>query len=159
VQAGGHPVAENKIRQRDHRLWALVAEAILRCAQATVYDNSGIKGPRFVAQMSQGFIVGSPTWPDWTPQVLQSRWPTGDSPHAMCEPTDYRSASLAAIWPTMATAAGSVWLQPHAWTSTATRLATVTACWQVQCLSVNGTPAARAMSSLCTASSNVRVDT
>ncbi len=46
-------------------------------AQATVYDNSGIKGPRFVAQMSQGFIVGSPTWPDWTPQVLQSRWPTG----------------------------------------------------------------------------------
>jgi len=51
VQAGGHPVAENKIRQRDHRLWALVAEAILRCAQATVYDNSGIKGPRFVAQI------------------------------------------------------------------------------------------------------------
>jgi predicted ABC-type ATPase len=49
----------------------------MRCAQATVYDNSGIKGPRFVAQMSQGFIVGSPTWPDWTPQVLQSRWPTG----------------------------------------------------------------------------------
>ena len=45
VQAGGHPVAENKIRQRDHRLWALVAEAILRCAQATVYDNSGSKGP------------------------------------------------------------------------------------------------------------------
>ena len=30
--------------------------------------------------------------------------------HAMCEPTDYRSASLAAIWPTMATAAGWVWL-------------------------------------------------
>ena len=79
-EIGSEPVGirwENKIRQRDHRLWALVAEAILRCAQATVYDNSGIKGPRFVAQMSQGFIVGSPTWPDWTPQVLQSRWPTG----------------------------------------------------------------------------------
>jgi hypothetical protein len=30
--------------------------------------------------------------------------------HAMCEPTDYRSASLAAICPAMATAAGSVWL-------------------------------------------------
>ena len=30
--------------------------------------------------------------------------------HAMCEPPDYRSASLAAIWPTMATAAGRVWL-------------------------------------------------
>jgi predicted ABC-type ATPase len=76
VKSGGHPVAENKIRERYHRLWALVAEAILRCDQATVYDNSGRKGPRIVAQMSDGFIVGSPTWPDWTPQALQSRWPT-----------------------------------------------------------------------------------
>jgi predicted ABC-type ATPase len=77
VQGGGHPVAENKIRERYHRLWALVAQAILQCDQATIYDNSGIKGPRIVAQMSEGFIVGSPDWPDWTPQVLQSRWPTG----------------------------------------------------------------------------------
>src|SRR6185312_9196667 len=31
--------------------------------------------------------------------------------HALSEiPTDYRPVSLAAIWPTMATAAGSVWL-------------------------------------------------
>ena len=60
-QAGGHPVTENKIRQRYHRLWALVAEAITRCDQATVYDNSAIKGPRIVAQISEGFIVGSPT--------------------------------------------------------------------------------------------------
>ena len=30
--------------------------------------------------------------------------------HAMCEPPDYRSASLAAICPAMATAAGWVWL-------------------------------------------------
>ncbi|MCW2563626.1 MAG: hypothetical protein JWQ31_2186 [Mycobacterium sp.] len=58
------------------RLWALVAEAITRCDQATVYDNSGLKGPRDVAQMSEGFIVGSPAWPDWTPHELQSRWPT-----------------------------------------------------------------------------------
>jgi predicted ABC-type ATPase len=76
VQAGGHPVAENKIRERYHRLWALVAEAIPRCDQATVYDNSGLKGPRVVAQMSEGFIVGSPTWPHWTAQALQTRWPT-----------------------------------------------------------------------------------
>ena len=61
VQAGGHPVAENKIRQRDHRLWTLVAEAILRCPQATVYDNSGSKGPRIVAAMTDGFVVDSPT--------------------------------------------------------------------------------------------------
>ena len=26
--------------------------------QATVYDNSGLKGPRIVAQMSEDFIVG-----------------------------------------------------------------------------------------------------
>ena len=75
VRAGGHPVAENKIRERYHRLWALVADAITRCEQATVYDNSGIKGPRIVAQMSEGFIVGSPAWPHWAPQSLQSRWP------------------------------------------------------------------------------------
>jgi predicted ABC-type ATPase len=76
VQSGGHPVAQNKIRERYHRLWALVADAITRCEQATVYDNSGIKGPRIVAQMSGGFIVGLPQWPNWTPQPLQSRWPT-----------------------------------------------------------------------------------
>ena len=40
VQAGGHPVAESKIRERYHRLWTLVADAIRRCDQATVYDNS-----------------------------------------------------------------------------------------------------------------------
>jgi predicted ABC-type ATPase len=76
VQSGGHPVAENKIRERYHRLWALVAEAITRCDQATVYDNSGLKGPRIVAQISDGFIVGSPAWSDWTPHELQTRWPT-----------------------------------------------------------------------------------
>jgi predicted ABC-type ATPase len=76
VRAGGHPVAENKIRERFHRLWVLVAEAIARCDLATVYDNSGIKGPRIVAQMTEGFIVGSPDWPDWTPQELSDRWPT-----------------------------------------------------------------------------------
>ena len=75
VQAGGHPVPENKIRERYHRLWALVADAITRCEQATVYDNSGINGPRIVAQMTQGFIVGSPTWPHWTPAPLTTHWP------------------------------------------------------------------------------------
>jgi predicted ABC-type ATPase len=76
VSQGGHPVAENKIRDRYHRLWALVADAIMRCDQSTVYDNSGRTGPRIVAQMSAGFIVGSPAWPDWTPPALRSRWPT-----------------------------------------------------------------------------------
>jgi predicted ABC-type ATPase len=75
VRAGGHPVAESKIRERFHRLWTLVAEAITRCDQATVYDNSAIKGPRIVAQMTDGFIVGSAGWPDWTPQTLAAHWP------------------------------------------------------------------------------------
>jgi predicted ABC-type ATPase len=75
VCAGGHPLAEKKIRERYRRLWALVAEAIRRCEQATVYGNSGIKGPRIVAQMTEGFIVGSPAWPRWTPHALTARWP------------------------------------------------------------------------------------
>src|SRR4051794_781501 len=75
VRAGGHPVAQNKIRERYHRLWPLIAEAITRCEQATVYDNSGIKGPRIVAQFNRGFIVGSPAWPTWTPPALPSHWP------------------------------------------------------------------------------------
>lgn len=74
VGAGGHDVPEDKIRQRYQRLWALVAAAIDRCDSATVYDNSALKGPRIVAQMSQGLVVGSPGWPTWTPPQLSSRW-------------------------------------------------------------------------------------
>ena len=68
-------MAENTIREHHHRLWAPAAEAIRRCEQATVYDNRGIKGPRIVAQMTEGFIVGSPAWPRWTPHALTARWP------------------------------------------------------------------------------------
>ena len=79
-QAGGHPVTENKIRQRSRRLWALATEAVTRCDQATVYDNSAIKGPRIVAQISEGFIVGSP--PDRTglPQCCKHVGPQQSSP-------------------------------------------------------------------------------
>jgi predicted ABC-type ATPase len=76
VQAGGHSVPESKIRERYHRLWILVADAITRCNQSTVYDNSQLKGPRIVAQMTEGFLVGSTAWPDWTPRELAERWPT-----------------------------------------------------------------------------------
>jgi predicted ABC-type ATPase len=74
VRASGHPVPENKIRERNHRLWTLVVDAIARADTATVYDNSARKGPRIVAQMSAGFVVGTPSWPAWTPQPLRSRW-------------------------------------------------------------------------------------
>jgi predicted ABC-type ATPase len=53
----------------------LVVDAIVRADTATVYDNSARKGPRIVAQMSAGFIVGAHSWPIWTPEPLQSRWP------------------------------------------------------------------------------------
>jgi predicted ABC-type ATPase len=75
VRAGGHDVPEDKIRERYQRLWALVAAASTRCDSATVYNNSTLKGPRVVAQMSDGHIIGSPTWPVWTPRPLASRWP------------------------------------------------------------------------------------
>jgi predicted ABC-type ATPase len=75
VQAGGHGVPEAKIRERHRRLWALVADAIVRADTSTVYDNTGIAGPRIVAQISGGDLVGSPTWPAWTPEDLRSRWP------------------------------------------------------------------------------------
>jgi hypothetical protein len=105
VQAGGHPVAANTIRERYHRLWALIAEAIARCDQATVYDNSGIKGPderRFHRRLARVAALGAVC----VAVALADRVIC----HTMYKPTDYRSASLAAIWPTMATAAGRVWL-------------------------------------------------
>lgn len=74
VRAGGHDVPEDKIRQRFQRLWALVVAAILRSDSATVYDNSAVRGPRIVAQMAGGLVIGSPTWPAWTPSELSSRW-------------------------------------------------------------------------------------
>jgi predicted ABC-type ATPase len=75
VRAGGHHVPVGKIRQRYRRLWPLVAEAIARADIATVYDNSGLAGPRIVAQLSGGDIIGSLVWPRWTPAPLTSRWP------------------------------------------------------------------------------------
>jgi len=75
VQAGGHDVPEAKIQERHRRLWVLVANAIAQSDTATVYDNSRLRGPRIVAQMSRGDIIGAPSWPDWTPEPLRSRWP------------------------------------------------------------------------------------
>ena len=75
VSAGGHDVPEHKIRERFGRVWALIAAAIARCDSATVYDNSALRGPRVVAQMSGGLIVGAPLWPAWAPHELSLRWP------------------------------------------------------------------------------------
>ena len=75
VDAGGHEVPEDKIRQRFQRLWGLVVTAITRCDSATVFDNSARKGPRMVAQMSGGHLVGAARWPAWAPRELSTRWP------------------------------------------------------------------------------------
>lgn len=75
VSVGGHNVPECKIRERYQRLWALVGAAMTRVEFATVYDNSALKGPRIVAQMSGGYPIGAPIWPTWTPEALLSRWP------------------------------------------------------------------------------------
>jgi predicted ABC-type ATPase len=71
VSASGHHVPEDKIRGRCQRLWPLVATATRRCDHSTVYDNSGLQGPRIVAQLNDGFVTGSPAWPSWTPDVLR----------------------------------------------------------------------------------------
>jgi len=72
VSAGGHHVPEDKIRERYQRLWGLVAAAISRCDSTTVCDNSGLEGPRIIAQMNDGFLIGSAAWPAWTPAALRS---------------------------------------------------------------------------------------
>jgi len=75
VVAGGHDVPETKVRDRYRRLWAIVADAIAVSDTATVYDNSRSAGPRIVAQLSGGDIVGTPSWPKWAPAEVRTRWP------------------------------------------------------------------------------------
>lgn len=75
VAAGGHDVPETKIRERHRRLWAIVADAMALSDTATVYDNSRLAGPRIVAQFSGGDVIGIPSWPTWTPEVLRAGWP------------------------------------------------------------------------------------
>lgn len=75
VQAGGHQVPEDKIRQRYRRLWDLVAVAATRAEATSFYDNSARRGPRIVARLNAGFDVGAPSWPVWTPAALTTKWP------------------------------------------------------------------------------------
>lgn len=74
VAAGGHSVPEVKIRERHRRLWSLVATALQRADLATVYDNSGIAGPRICARLAAGEPIGACDWPGWAPEALVSRW-------------------------------------------------------------------------------------
>lgn len=75
VAAGGHDVPEDKVRGRYRRLWGLAAVAIDNTDSARIYDNSRLRGPKLIAQMSAGLSVGASAWPDWAPEVLRVRWP------------------------------------------------------------------------------------
>lgn len=75
VVSGGHAVPEEKVRSRYDRLWPLVADAIEMADTATVWDNSGIIGPKQVALFGRGLAVGATSWPSWTPPVLVRRFP------------------------------------------------------------------------------------
>jgi predicted ABC-type ATPase len=74
VQAGGHAVPPDKIRQRHRRLWSVVVDAVPRCDSVVVYDGSGGRGPRIVAQLNGADVIGAPSWPAWVPRELTSRW-------------------------------------------------------------------------------------
>lgn len=75
VEAGGHFVPEDKVRERFQRLWLLVRDAAAVADSTNFYDNSRAHGPRIVTQLVGGAIVGAPNWPAWAPTVLTARWP------------------------------------------------------------------------------------
>lgn len=74
VQAGGHDVPEQKIRERYRRLWRLVARGISAADRAVVYDNSRLSGPVKVGEFFGGLPTGAATWPQWAPEPVVSIW-------------------------------------------------------------------------------------
>lgn len=74
VNAGGHSVPEEKIRDRYRRLWANVVEAAQLATTATFYDNSRKGSPRKVAMLADGMPFGAASWPDWAPTELTAYW-------------------------------------------------------------------------------------
>lgn len=76
VDSGGHPVPEQKIRERYRRLWANVVLAAEKADSAAFWDNSTLEGPVLVAEIEKGMSLGKPKWPSWTPVLLSGRWGT-----------------------------------------------------------------------------------
>jgi predicted ABC-type ATPase len=73
VRQGGHAVPVRKIRQRYRRLWPLVAQARDLADLTFVYDNSTAARPfRLMASYELGQVLGTPSWPAWTPGALTS---------------------------------------------------------------------------------------
>ncbi len=74
ARAGGHGVPECKIRERYHRCWPLVAQAVSLVDRAVVYDNSRAVGPISVAELFEALPIRAATWPQWAPEPLVSVW-------------------------------------------------------------------------------------
>jgi predicted ABC-type ATPase len=72
VQAGGHNVPEQKIRERYVRLWNNVAASVPLVDTVIVYDNSHHSGPAIVAEFQGGMAQGPIACPGWTPQPLRA---------------------------------------------------------------------------------------
>ena len=73
VLHGGHSVPEEKVRARFGRLWRYVSTAIELVDEAKVYDNSrATPSFRIVARYRNGYLLGSPAWPEWIPDEVRS---------------------------------------------------------------------------------------
>ncbi|GAB97364.1 putative ABC-type ATPase [Kineosphaera limosa] len=71
VSEGGHDVPERKIRERYDRLWSLIAQARGLADRTEILDNSSAATPfRVVATYEHGELVGTASWPTWTPAAL-----------------------------------------------------------------------------------------
>jgi len=71
---GGHAVPESKIRERHHRLWAHVVDAIELATVAHVYDNTSARDPfRLIATYVAGQLTYQLEWPSWTPKAFTSQ--------------------------------------------------------------------------------------
>lgn len=75
VRRGGHTVPEQKIRDRYERLWEHISAAIRLADMAEVLDNSSARTPfRLCVRYAHGALIGSPSWPVWTPAALREGW-------------------------------------------------------------------------------------
>lgn len=72
VRRGGHAVPESTIRARYRRLWPLVVQARALADQSFVYDNgTAAAALQLAASYERGVLLGSATWPEWTPCELR----------------------------------------------------------------------------------------
>ena len=74
VTEGGHPVPENKIRERYDRNGPLIRQAMLLADQGHVFDNSRLNTPpqRIIGFTRGGLSYVRPTLPDWARAIYDA---------------------------------------------------------------------------------------